>query len=71
MKKCRGLNYFENFLVFISPVSGCVWIYAFVLLFDVPVGITSSAVGLKSCVITAKIKKYKSISRKRRKRMKK
>ena len=57
MKKVQRFELLREFSCFISAVSGCVWIYAFVLLVDVPVGITSSAVGLKSCVITAKIKK--------------
>ena len=33
-------------------------------LIALPVGITSSAIGLKICVITAGIKKYKSIIKK-------
>ena len=54
-KVCRALNYFENFLVFVSYVSGCVWISAFTSFVGVPVGITSSAVGIKICAITAGI----------------
>ena len=41
---------------------------AFVSLVDIPAGITSSALGLKICVITAGIKKYKSIIKKKRKK---
>ena len=33
----------------------------------IPIGITSSAVGLKMCVVTAGIRKYKSIIKKKRK----
>ena len=33
-----------------------------------PIGITSSAIGLKICVITAGIKTYKSISNKKKKK---
>ena len=43
-------------------------ISAFDLLFGIPIGITSSAVGLKICAITAEIKKYKSIIKKKKKK---
>ena len=54
----NALNYLEHFLIFISPFSGCVSISEFTTLVAVPVGIISSAVGLKICAITAGIKKY-------------
>ena len=54
-------------LILVSTVTGCVSISAFASLVYVPVGITSSAVGIKSCAITAGIKKYKSIIKKKRK----
>ena len=66
-KVWRALNYFEHFLIFIFAVSSCVFISAFDSLIGVPVGITSSAVGLKIFAITAGIKKYKSIMKKKRK----
>ena len=62
------LNYFEHFLLLISAVSGCVSISAFVSLFNIPVGNTSSAVELKMCALTAGIKKYKSIIKKKKKK---
>ena len=65
---CRALTYFNYFLVFVSFVSGCVSISAFVSLVGFPIGITSSAVGLKICGITPGIKKYKSIIKKKRKK---
>ena len=34
----------------------------------IPIGITSSAIGLKICAITAGIKKYKSIIKKKKKK---
>ena len=43
-------------------------ISAFASLVCVPVSITSSAVGLKICLITAGIKKYKSIIKKKKKK---
>ena len=47
-------------------VSGCVSIYAFASLVGVPLGIPSYGVGLKICAITAGIKKYKSIIKKKK-----
>ena len=52
------MNYIEHFLVFVFAVSGCVFISAFASLAVVPVGIASSAVGIRICAITAGIKKY-------------
>ena len=48
-KVCRDLKYCEDFIIFISAVSGCVSVSAFALLFGVAVGITGSAVALKNC----------------------
>ena len=67
-KNCRDLHYFEHFYVFVSAVSGCVSISAFASLVGVPVGITSSTVGLKICATTAGIKKYKSVIQKKMKK---
>ena len=63
----RALNFSEHFLIFISAVSGSVSISAFTLLVGVPFNITSSAERLKICAITARIKNYKSIVKKKRK----
>ena len=68
-KVCWVLHYFKHFLVFVSTVSCCISISSFAPLVDVPVDIVSSAVGLKICAITAGIKKYKSIIKKREKSM--
>ena len=43
-------------------------ISAFASLVEILIGITSSAIGLKNCVITAAIKKYKSIIKKKQKK---
>ena len=59
-KVCRVLNYIEHLLVLISTVTTCVSISEN--------GIKSSAVALKICVITAEIKKYKSITKKKKKK---
>ena len=58
-KVCKALNYFYHFLVFVSAVTVYLSILAFASLVGIPVGFTSSAVGLKICAITAGIKKYK------------
>ena len=67
-KICRNLNYFEHYLVFDSAVSGCVLTSAFASLVGVPVGFASSAVGMKICAITTRIKKYESIIKKKKKK---
>ena len=43
-------------------------ISAFASLVGIPIGITSSSIGLKICVITAGIKQYKSIIKKKKKK---
>ena len=43
-------------------------ISAFASLVGIPIGITSSSIGLKICVITAEIKQYKSIIKKKKKK---
>ena len=45
-------------------VTGCVSISAFASLVGIPVGIASSAVGIKICAITVEIKKCKAIIKK-------
>ena len=65
-KRCKYLNYVKHLLILASTITGCVSIYAFVSLVCVPIGITSSAVGIKICGITAGIKKYKSIIKKKK-----
>ena len=60
-KVCTTSNYIEHFLIFASTITGCVSISAFASLVGIPVGITSSAIGLEICAITSGIKKLKSI----------
>ena len=66
-KTCKYLNNVENLHILVSTVTGCVSIFTYASLVCIPVGITSSAVGLNIREITAGIKKYKSIIKKRRK----
>ena len=53
-------------LILASTITGCVSISPLPFLVGVPIGITSFAIGLKICVITAAIKKYKSIIKKKK-----
>ena len=64
----ENLNYFEHFRILGSAITGCVSISAFASLAGIPIGITTSAIGLKICALTAAIKKYKSISKKKKKK---
>ena len=57
-------NYIGHFLILASAIIECVSISVFASLFVIPIGISSSAIGLKFCAITAGIKKYKSIIKK-------
>ena len=66
-KVCTALHYIEHFLILASTITVCVAISAFASLIATPIGITSSAIGLKMCGIAARIKKYNSIIKKREK----
>ena len=67
-KICKVLNYTEHSLIVSSTVTGCVSISALASLVGIPVGIASSAVTIKISVITAGIKKYKSLIKKKKKK---
>ena len=64
---CRGLNCIEHSLIAISAITGCVSISDFASLIRILLGITSSIIWLKICIITAAIKNCKSIIKKKRK----
>ena len=66
-KVCTTLNYIEHFIL-AAAITGCVSISAFASLLGIPIGITTSAIGLKLCAIAAVIKRYKSIIKKKKKR---
>ena len=70
-KRCRVLNYIDHLLIAISTIAGCVSISPFAFLVGIPIGITSSASGLKICAITTGIKKFKAIIKKKKKKHKK
>ena len=67
-KVCRVLNYNDRLLIVISTIARCVSISAFAFLVVIPVGITGSAVGLRICAITARIKRFKSMNKKKKKK---
>ena len=60
-KVCTTLNYIEHFLSLGCTITGCVSVSAFASLVAVPIGIASSAIGLKICAINAGIEKHKLI----------
>ena len=55
-KFCRVLNYIDHLLILASTITGCILISAFASLVGIPIGIASSIIELKICVITAGIK---------------
>ena len=65
-KVCRVLNYIEHSRIAISTISGWVSISAFAS-FVISIGIMSSAIELKICVITAEIKRYVNKKKKKKK----
>ena len=70
-KVSATLNYIEHLLILASVVTGCVSISALASLVVFQIDITYIELGLKIYAITAKIKNYKSIIRKKRKKDKK
>ena len=67
-KICTFLNYIEHFLILASAITRCISVSAFAFLFGIPTRITSSGIWLKICAITAGIKKFKSIIKKKNKK---
>ena len=65
-KACTTLNYIEQSLILVSKTTGCISISAFASLFGFPMGIMSSAIWLKTYVITVGITNFKSIIKKKK-----
>ena len=59
---CTTLTYIEFFLILASGSTGCVYVFVLASLVGIPVGITSTTI---TCAITAEIKYYKLIIKKR------
>ena len=47
-KVCTTLNYFEHLIVLASSITACISISAIASLLGIPIGIPTSAIGLKS-----------------------
>ena len=47
-KVCTTLNYIKHVYSLVSTITGCISISAFISLFVVPIGITSSAVQIRA-----------------------
>ena len=60
------LIYIEHLLVLLSSVTGCASVSSFPSLVGNPTGVECSTVALRTCLITAEIKKFKSIIKKKR-----
>ena len=60
------MNDIDYSLIIISTITRCVSIFAFASLVGIPIWITSLKIGLKICVRTAGMKKYKSINKKKK-----
>ena len=67
-KTCKYLNYVENSLILALTITCCVSVSAFPLLTDIPVCVTSSAVGINICALTAEIKKDKPMIKEKKKK---
>ena len=61
-----NLNYIEYILILSSTIIGSTSVSAFVSLVGIPIGITSSSIGLNICSITARSKMYKPINKKKK-----
>ena len=67
-KVSATLIYIKHFLILASAITGQISISDLGSLISIRIGITSSAVGLKVCSITAGVKKEKSIIKKKKKK---
>ena len=66
-KVCATLKHIKHFVILADTISGCISVSDFASFLGIPIGITSSAIGFKICGITAGIKKYKSIIKRKEK----
>ena len=64
-KVCRTLNYIGHVLGLASTITRCISVSGFASLLGLPIGITSSVIGLKICALATGIKK--SIIKKKKK----
>ena len=62
------LKYIENASILVFAVTECTSFFAFVSLDNISTGIMSAAIGLNVCAIIARIKNYKSVMKKKKKK---
>ena len=67
-KICTTLNYIEHSFTLVFAVTVCISICTFASLVDISNGIMSFKIGLNIWAIFARIKKYKSIIKKKKKK---
>ena len=67
-KVCTTVNYMEKFLILTSTITVWISISDFLSLLGIPIGITSCAIRIKICAISAEIKNHKSIMQKKKKK---
>ena len=65
-KVCTTLNYIQQFLILAFTINECISIKYFLL--SIPIGTASSRIVSKYLAITAWVKKYKSIIKKKKKK---
>ena len=53
----RNSQLYQHFLVLASTITGCISVSDFASLLGIPIGITSSAIGLKICAMAAGTRK--------------
>ena len=70
IKRREYLNFVEHLLIQVLAMTGYVSNSAFISSVAIPLGISSSRLGLSICPITAGIKQHKSINKKRRRMVK-
>ena len=63
-----ALNYIEHFLVLAFVITGCTFMSDSTSLVGIPISFMNSTIGLKICAITAGIKNYKPIIKRRRRK---
>ena len=67
-KSCKYLNYVQHMFILASTVTDCVCFNFCICFISYYFYITSSAVGIKICAIIARIRKYKLIIKKKKKK---
>ena len=65
-KVCTTLTYIEHSFILASTITECISVSTFASLLGIPIGITSSVIGLQIWVTAAGIKKYRSIFKKKK-----